>query len=72
MGVPLRFAGAKKATSQQAVTLNHSNRLLNSSPASRRLSVTSLGNTAADTNTSATGSNLGLSMPGLSALLAGN
>jgi hypothetical protein len=70
--VLLRFVGANKAISQQAVTLNHSSRLLNSVPASRRMSVTSLGNSAAETNTSATGSNLGLSMPGLSALLAGN
>jgi hypothetical protein len=68
----LQFVGASKAVSQQAVTLNHSSRLLNSSSASRRMSVTSLGNTAAETNTSTTGSNLGLSMPGLSALLAGN
>ncbi|GFG32169.1 hypothetical protein Cfor_09697 [Coptotermes formosanus] len=71
--VPISTAntGASKAVSQQAVTLNHSSRLLNSSSASRRMSVTSLGNTAAETNTSTTGSNLGLSMPGLSALLAG-
>ncbi|PSN53591.1 hypothetical protein C0J52_00956, partial [Blattella germanica] len=67
MGYSTVPISATNTGGSKAVTLNHSARLVNSTPSPRRLSA----NAPPAADATATGSNLGLSMPGLSALLAG-